>query len=143
MALLDALEKMVLSAKMKNWDKVYIAVDIHDVIVYGNYKSDELPTTFLKGAKETLQLLTKREDVCLIIFSCSHYDELIKYDLFFKENDIVFDYINENPEVPDTALGCYKDKFYFNIYLEDKAGFIESDWSIVNNMFSILEPLNK
>lgn len=143
MALLDALEKMILSAQRKNWDRVYIAVDIHDVIVHGNYKSDELPTNFLKDAKSTLQLLSKRDDVCLIMFSCSHPVELVKYDTFFRDHDIIFDYINKNPEVPDTALGCYKDKMYFNIYLEDKAGFIESDWAIVKKVFSVLPTLKK
>ena len=42
---------------------------------------------------------------------------------------IEFDYINENPECKDTALCSFAQKFFFDILLEDKAGFVgETDW---------------
>jgi len=135
MALIDALITCQNSAIRKNWDKIYIAIDIHDTVVKGNYKSDELPTDFLPHAKETLQMLSKHKNVVLILYTCSHPTEIIKYFSFFKENDIHFKYANQNPDVPDNALGCYKDKFYFNILLEDKAGFIAEDWNTIFDFF--------
>lgn len=135
MALIDALNKMRDRTEKKGWDKVYVAVDIHDVVVKGNYVADVLPTEFFDGAKETLQLLTQLPYVCLIVLSCSHPEELEKYDVFFKENAIHFDYWNENPEVINNALGCYDKKIYFNLYLEDKCGFIESDWETIFEFF--------
>ena len=50
----------------------------------------------------------------------------------FKNNQITFNYVNENPEVPSTTLGNFKDKFYYNILIDDKAGFeMNSDWDLV------------
>jgi len=52
----------------------------------------------------------------------------------FEKEDIHFDYINENPEITHAkgSFGYYKDKYYFNILFEDKAGFIpEKDWEYV------------
>lgn len=133
--LIDSLVKSIENAKKKNWDKIYIAVDVHDVIVYGNYIADVLPTEFLFGAKETLKFLSKRKDICLILYTCSHPQEIEKYLEFFRKRDINFQYVNENPEVPNNALGCYTDKFYYNILLEDKAGFIEEDWYTLFTFF--------
>ena len=82
-----------------------------------------------------MKYLSKRSDICLILNTCSHPHEIEKYLEFFKARDIHFKYVNENPEVPNNALGCYDDKFYFNILLEDKAGFIESDWYVIYTFF--------
>lgn len=139
--LIDALERSIAHAKKKNWNKIYIAVDIHDVIVKGNYIPNVLPTDFLYGAKDTLKYLSKRSDICLILNTCSHPHEIEKYLEFFKARDIHFKYVNENPEVPNNALGCYDDKFYFNILLEDKAGFIESDWYVIYTFFKKIDIL--
>lgn len=130
------LEKQYENAIKKGWDKLYIAIDVHDVIVYGNYDKDVLPKEFCPGAKETLKMLSKREDIVLILFTCSWPDEIKKYLEYFEKNDIKFKYVGENPEVENGDLGCYNNKFYFNILLEDKAGFdCERDWQIVENFF--------
>ena len=53
------------------------------------------------------------------------------YMKVFKENDIHFKYINENPEIDSTQgnFGYYVDKYYFNVMLDDKAGFEpETEW---------------
>lgn len=141
--LLDTLKKQYQNAKNKGWDKLYIAVDIHDTIVHGNYITDVLPTEFLVGAKETLQELSKRNDVCLILYTCSHPSEIVKYLEFFTKRGINFKYVNENPEVPNNALGCYTDKMYFNLLLDDKAGFVESDWYAISNFFKETPELTK
>lgn len=141
--LLDGLEKAYNSAIIKGWDKIYIAVDIHDTIVYGNYIADVLPTEFLFGAKETLKYLSKRPDVCLILYTCSHPGEIVKYQEFFAKRDINFQYVNCNPEVPNNALGCYTDKLYFNLLLDDKAGFIEDDWYTIFKFFKSKDLLVK
>lgn len=116
----------------KEWDKIYVAVNIHGTIVRSNYKVGEIPTEFYPFSKKTLQLMSSRSDVCLIMYTCSHLGQIDKYLQFFQENNINFDYVNCNPEIQNTALGRYTDKLYFNILLEDKAGFdAESDWEDV------------
>ena len=49
------------------------------------------------------------------------------------ENDIHFDYVNENPEIhalsSDPKSSDFSDKFYFNVGIDDKFGFDpENDW---------------
>lgn len=136
MALIDSLNQCLETAKRKNWDRTYIAVDLHDTVVTGNYRSDELPTEFLPNAKETLQFLSKHKNVVLIMYTCSHPAEIEKYFEFFKSHDIHFKYANKNPEVPDNALGCYKDKVYFNLLLDDKSCFNgKTEWPIIHDFF--------
>jgi hypothetical protein len=134
--LIDSLESSFANARQKGWDRIYLAIDIHDTIVRGNYRTDELPTDFFPLAKETLQMLSERDDVVLILFTCSWPTEIAKYLQFFEYNGIRFRYVNENPEVPDNALGYYRQKFYFNLILDDKAAFNANDeWKIVWTFF--------
>lgn len=130
--LIDAFERAFASAKKKGWDKIYIAVDVHDTMVYGNYNATELPRSFTPGAEETMRILSDRPDVDLIMYTCSHQKEIDKYLKYFAEHGIVFQDWNKNVDVPDNALGCYQHKLYFNILLEDKAGFdCEKDWFVI------------
>ena len=48
-------------------------------------------------------------------------------------NDIKFDYLNENPEcLTESHQGDYSKKFYFNLLLDDRAGFdYTTDWNIL------------
>lgn len=70
------------------------------------------------------------------MYTCSHPVAIEKYFKFFKENDIDFKYCNENPDVPDNALGCYRDKLYFNILLDDKGCFNgDTEWPIIRDFF--------
>lgn len=110
--------------KEKNGIKIYIAIDIHDTIVYGNYKTNELPTTFIGNSKKILQEWSKRDDIVLLIYTCSHPSETSKYISFFEKNEIIFKYANKNSDIPNSALGCYDEKLYFNILIEDKAGLM-------------------
>lgn len=143
--LLDAFKRAQIGAKRKKWDKIYIAIDIHDTIVYGNYKTDELPTEFIARSKEILQDWSKRDDIVLLIYTCSHPSEIVKYIDFFASHNIIFKYANENSDVPNNALGCYDDKLYFNVLIEDKAGFMaETEWDeldeyVKNNNFNYAE----
>jgi hypothetical protein len=50
------------------------------------------------------------------------------------QHGIVIDYVNENPECVDTKLATFTDKFYFNVILDDKAGFEgDTDWALVSS----------
>jgi len=133
--ILDALNKAYSSAKVKGWNTIYIGVDIHDTIVKANYDTTSIPKVWLNGAKEALQFLSLRKDIKLILYTCSHNNEIAQYIKWFKDNSIVFIDANRNGEVPNTALGCYDNKPYFNLLFDDKAGFVESDWYIVSNFF--------
>lgn len=132
-----ALERNWEKAKKKKWDCIYIAIDIHDTIVYGNYDNTNIPTKFTPHAKQTLQYLSNRKDIVMFLYTCSHKHEIKKYEVFFKENGIKFQSVNKNPAVENNDLGCYDDKPYFNLLLDDKAGFdCENDWLSIYNWFT-------
>ena len=111
----------------RKWNRIYWAVDVHETILEGNYH-DDLPK-FLPYAKEALQMISDRSDSCLILYSCLHFKDTLRYRALFEENGIFFEYVNANPEVQNTELANFSGKFYFNILIEDKAGFEpERDW---------------
>jgi hypothetical protein len=107
-------------------------IDLHGTIIKPNYKVGDIPTEFYANAKEALRIMSNANDICLIMYTCSHPHEIKQYEALFEENNIHFDYINENPEVvtqPD-GYGCYDKKPYMNLLFDDKAGFIpEIEWA--------------
>ena len=79
----------------KGWEKIYVAVDIHDTILRASYENEE-KFDYFPLAKEALQLLTCREDVCLILWTSTYKDKVEMYRNKFAEDGIRFDYTNEN-----------------------------------------------
>ena len=123
-------------AKKRNWDKVYFSVDIHDTMIVPNYQAGNIPTEWYPNAVECLQEFTKRNDIALILYTCSHPHEIEQYIEYFKKHDIKFDYVNSNPEVltDKQGYGNYEQKFYVNAVLDDKGGFNpKTDWKYILN----------
>ena len=52
----------------KNWEKIYVVVDIHDTILRACYENEET-YNYYPYSREALQLMTNREDICLILWS--------------------------------------------------------------------------
>jgi hypothetical protein len=132
MSILKSIEVNHFGNKIKRgWDKTYWFLDIHGTILKPNYEYGNIPTEFYPYAKETLQYLTTLEDVVMVLYTCSHPHEIEQYIEFFKQNNIEFKYINENPEVKTQVdgYGCYDKKPYINVLFEDKCGFDpETEW---------------
>jgi hypothetical protein len=137
------IDKMFQHAFEKEWFDTYWAFDIHGTILIPTFRKDSYDSDFYPWAKETLQLISARNDIVLILSTSSYPEEIEHYQKVFKENNIHFKYVNENPEI-DTAkgnFGYYKDKFYFNVLLEDKAGFNpETEWY---QIYSLLKQYEK
>ncbi len=115
----------------KNWDKIFVLVDIHDTILKACYEQAECYEYF-PMAKEALQELSFRQDICLILWSSCYPEKLDSYLDRFRNDGIAFDYVNRNPEVVNTSLACFDDKLYFNVGIDDKFGFdAETDWAEV------------
>jgi hypothetical protein len=125
------IEKMFDHSFEKQWFETYWAFDIHGTILVPTFRKDSYDSEFYPYAKETLQLLTKRDDIIMILSTSSYPQEIEHYQKVFKENDIFFKYVNENPDIDSSKgnFGHYTSKFYFNVLLEDKAGFQpEIEW---------------
>lgn len=128
--------------KKRQWNKVYWFVDIHETILKPNWDADNVPHEWYPHAKEVLQIISKRKDICLILYTCSYENEIMDYLKFFMDNDIHFHYVNRNPEAENTRYGRFEEKPYMNVLLDDKAGFeAEVDEQDINDWYRIEEIL--
>lgn len=124
-----AIENCLQTAKEKKWAKTYWAFDVHGTLLKPNFQRDKISSEFYPGAVEVMRLLNERKDIVKILYTCSYPNEIKQYLEYFEQHGIHFDYVNENPEVADGGYGYYRDKFYFNVLMDDKAGFDgETDW---------------
>ena len=138
--IVQAIERAKTRAMEKGWDYTHWFFDIHETIIVPNYEPGKIPTEFYPDAKETLQMISKRSDIKMHLYTCSWPNEVEQYDKYFKENDINFDFLEaNNPEVLNNALGFYDYKPYFNVLAEDKAGFDPSHWKYIKE-YLIMNP---
>ena len=130
--------KVALNRKIeRNWEKIYVIVDIHDTIIHASYEQEET-FRYFPSAREALQLMTSRDDICLILWSSTYRDKLEMYVRHFAGDGIHFDYVNENPEVTNTTLSDFDAKLYYNVGIDDKFGFEpETDWQQVIEALSL------
>ncbi len=120
--------------KERNWNRMYWAIDLHDTIIKANYSGSTDDIKVSMSALTTLLHLSESPRHCLILFTSSFDKQVNEILEKFKRLNINFDYVNENPEVPDTELGNFTDKWYFNVLLDDKAGFeMDTDWELIWN----------
>lgn len=134
MALQQAIEQAFRTAKERNWDTTYWLVDLHGVVLNSTYtamKHEVINADVIAGLKE----ISLRPDCCLILWSSTSQAELQHIsDWLVQDHGIEVMYINENPEVrtSPTSTGDFSAKPYFNVLLDDKAGFDPSqDWAMV------------
>jgi hypothetical protein len=127
--IIRAIENAFKHRRDRGWATTYWAFDVHGTILKPNHRRDEIATEFYPHAIEVMQMLSKRTDIVRILYTCSYPHEIQQYIELFRSRGIHFHYINTNPEVADGGYGYYRDKFYFNVLFEDKAGFSgEDDW---------------
>ena len=91
------ISKFFIDKEKRGWKKTYWFIDFHGTIAVPDY-GDKSQREFYPGAKEILQLLSEQDDVCLVLWTCSHDDDIEEILAWLKTHDIKFDYINENPE---------------------------------------------
>ena len=133
--ILNSIKKAFIVKNKRNWQHIFFAVDIHDTILLADYKNTG-KLQFFPYAKETLQLISKREDIVMSLFTCSYPEEIMRYQEFFIKNEIIFKYVNENLDVPNATLGCFDKKFYSNVIFDDKSGFdAKKEWKKIYEYF--------
>ena len=136
MNIIKAFEQAFKRSKEKNWDYIYVLVDIHGTIFKPSYYDIE-KYEYYPCAKATLQLLTAIPNIKLILWTSSYTNVINQYLHVMEKDYIRFDYINCNDEVKDTDIQYFGDKLYFNVGLDDKFGFDpEKDWEEILDYFS-------
>ena len=129
----------------KEWYETYWVFDLHGTIMKPSYDLNDKSVKYYPFAKEVLQILSKRDDIKLIMWTSSYPLEIEYYNKIFIEDGILFDAINENPTISSNNgnFGYYEKKFYFNILFDDKATFDpENEWESIFNFLMEYEKTN-
>lgn len=132
MRLISDLFESCLSGLHTKYKYIYIAIDIHGTIFQPSRNEEEM-YNYIWYAKEALQKLSNNENFKLIIFSSSYPENIKKYVEKLKNDQIHIDYIMENPEIESNRYANFTKKFYYDILLDDKAGFEPNDWFEIYN----------
>lgn len=128
MDILTAFRAAFERKKEKNWEKIYVLVDIHDTILKACYQAKE-QYKYFAYAKPALRLMSERSDICLILWSSCFDKDIRNYSETFGKEGINFQYINVNPEVEQTSFQDFRQKLYFNVGIDDRFGFEpHKDW---------------
>jgi hypothetical protein len=126
----------------RKWDVVYVTVDWHDTMMPSSYcktnRFGDYP--YYPYCLEALKALSDRKDIRLILYTSS-YPQYYKYLLDdLAQNNIFFYAINSNPDEKNTETGDFTIKFYYNILLDDRAGFDPlQDWANVKNAAGLID----
>lgn len=140
LSLFRALDKKA----ARGWPKFYWAIDLHDTIFRSTYSKDKslVDLAFCNDyCKTFLQWLSSQKDHVMILYTSTYKKDLDRlYVDTLEDNDIYFDYLNENPDCPSTELSDFSRKFYFDMLLDDKACFnIHSDWKVLVDLIPYIE----
>jgi len=130
-AIIDVIHRQYDKQMRQQWYETYWLIDMHGVIIRPNHKEKLVnKLDFYEWAKPSLQLLTARPDIRTILYTCSHKDQIRHYINLLSLHNIEFEYVNDNPEIGEGDYGDYTNKPYFDVYLDDKAGFdAETEWA--------------
>ena len=75
----------------------------------------------------------------MILWTSSHQSYAQKHLDRLEELGVKFQYFNENPICTNTQLCDFGGKFYFNVVLDDKAGFEgATDWKDIQETLNSL-----
>lgn len=123
------IERTYSDKRIRRWPNVYWCIDIHDVILEGKYSLMNEGANYMPNAIKVLRMLANKPETKLILWSSSYGDPIKKVVAGLESEGVHFDFINENPDCPNDHLCDFGKKFYFNVLLDDKAGFEGSkDW---------------
>lgn len=94
---------------------------LHD---YSNgYQGENVFGDMIPGADAATKVLKKNGNTIIIYTTRPVTDEL---KAWLKENNIAYDYINENPKQPKGSDGC---KLIADIYIDDRAICFRGNWT--------------
>lgn len=117
---------------IRNWDTLYVLIDVHGVIIPGSWHKYNDFRFISEDCIEVLQWFTKRKDFKLILWTSSHDDEIVAIIEWLNKFNIDINFVNRNPECKNTEYANFSNKPYFNILIDDKASFDPTiDWLLL------------
>lgn len=115
---------------LRKWDTLYVLIDVHGVIIPGSWHKANDFRFISEDCLPVLQWFTKRKDIKLILWTSSYTSEIVGIIEWLQKHGITVDYVNRNPECQNTTYADFEHKPYFNILIDDKAGFEpKTDWN--------------
>lgn len=122
------IERALQQKRERLWDKIYVLVDAHGTLIKPYHNCIE----FYPIAPEVMMWFNNRRDFSTILWTSSHPNEIAAITAMAGKIGFGFNFINENPREANSERACFERKFYFNILLDDKAGFEpETDWELI------------
>ena len=128
-AVVKALDKCDKNA----WPCIYWAIDLHGTLIPSSRKKGEEVLELYPDAELVLRQITQVRKDKIILFTATNFKQTDKIvDWLLKTYNIPIAAVNKNPMVPDAEYTDFSKKFYFDILLDDKAGFEpDKDWTII------------
>lgn len=116
----------------RGWKTIYWMVDVHGVIIPGSWHRENNFQFISQDCEEVLKWISDRDDQKLILWTSSYSSEVEKLGDWLFQRGIVVDFVNINLDEKNTEYADFTYKPYFNILIDDKAGFDpESDWASI------------
>lgn len=129
----DAIKRAYEILDQRNWDTIYVSLDLHGTVMESNYTDSH--GKLLESAIEPLRIISNLPEICIILYSCCYEEDYAEYMKLFMKHGIKVEYFNENPRIKNTKTGCFDKKFYYSVLIDDKAGFDPEDWRLVKDWF--------
>jgi len=113
-----------------------IAIDFDGVLAdYSKgYQGKDVFGDAIPGADNATKVL-KENGWRIIIYTTRPDTEALRH--WLKENNITYDYINENPDQPEESKGC---KLIADIYLDDRALSFRGQWKWIVGDIASFKP---
>jgi hypothetical protein len=134
MNIIKAIQIAQKKQKERKYQYLYWCIDIHGVILTPTYELNNIGATYYPYCLKTLKILSDSPDQKIILWSSSHSNQLESVRRNLEDKGVDIDFINSNPDYTISEICDFSQKFYFDILLDDKAGFeAESDWEEIYN----------
>ena len=135
--ILDSINNAYRIMRERKWDTLYWAIDLHGVCLKSTYVSSQ-HEWISADAIAGLQAIATQPENKIILWSAVHETEKQAIIDKFSEKGIKITGFNRNPEVFNTSTSNFNEKFYFNVLLDDKAGFdYMTDWNAIIRFYAI------
>lgn len=124
----------------RGWDTLYVLIDLHGTLIKPCHDRIE----FYPNAIEVMKWFNSRSDFKTILWTSSYPSEIENFCKECDKEGIVINFINGNSAEKNSPKALFDSKFYFNILLENKAGFVgATDWALIKEELIRIREWNK
>lgn len=117
----------------EKYPHIFWKIDLHGVCLRSSYQSGEYEWINEHVVPALKQIMNCPHSKIILWSSCYDHEQE-KIIEFFNRSGVRVDFFNENPLFANTEYGCFDQKFYFSILIDDKAGFDpDTEWKMIGD----------